>query len=42
MGAVKVQHVGLEAGDLETNAVILTLFGQLFVVGQMCIRDRVG
>lgn len=33
MGAVKVQHVGLEAGDLETNAVILALFGQLFVVG---------
>ena len=33
MGAVEVQHVGLEAGDLETNAVILTLFGQLFVVG---------
>ena len=33
MGAVKVQHVGLETGDLETNAVILALFGQLFVVG---------
>ena len=33
MGAVEVQHVGLEAGHFQPHTVIFALFGQTLVVG---------